>query len=711
MYVATIPNRGSPPAILLREGYREGGKVKSRTLANLSKLPAHAVEALRDVLKGETLLPIEQVVQIVEDGSAAHGHVHAVLVAMKRLGFAELIASRRSRERDLVVAMVAARILTPKPKSKLATTRWWHGTTLPDLLDVADADEDELYTAMDWLLERQPTIEKKLAARHLEDGGLALYDLSSSYFEGVTCPLAALGHNRDGKKGKLQVNYGLLCNRAGIPVSVSVFKGNTGDTKTLLPQVSKLRDDFSIEHVVLVGDRGMITQKQINALRDIDDVDWITALRSEAIRRLVDGGHIQMGLFDECNLFEISDHPDFPEERLVACRNLALARLRAQKRQSLLQATVGELQTVQNMVQRGRLRGKKAIDERLEKAVASSKMRHHVRFTVRDDGFDVAIDEQKVVSEATRTTVAELEKLRRLIQRGRLQGKEAIGDRAAKQLAKRKVGKHIRIDVRDDGFDLSMDTKAIAAEALAAPLRRVEEVRRRIEQGQLYGKDAIGLRAGKVINKYKVAKHFELDIRDDSFDFSINDDKVAAEAALDGIYVVRTSLPKDRMDTDDTVRSYKALTQVERAFRTLKTIDIRVRPINHNLENRVRSHIFLCTLAYYVEWHMIEAWRPLLFCDEDQAAKATRDPVAPAQRSEGAKRKASTKRLDDGSTVHSFETLIDHLARIVRNTCRRTGAGNNEQTFAMVTPPNTKQQQAYDLLNTIERWQNGAPST
>jgi hypothetical protein len=701
MYVARVPNRGSSPAILVRESYRQDGKVRTRTLANISKLPGETIEVIERSLRGQRLLAPEDLFEVTEDGSPAHGHVQAVLVAMRRLRFESLIASRRSRERDLVVAMVAARIVIPKPKSKIGTTRWWGDTTLPELLDVADSNEDDLYAAMDWLLQRQSTIEKKLAGRHLEDKGLALYDLSSSYFEGITCPLAALGHNRDGKKGKLQVNYGLLCNRAGVPVSVSVFEGNTGDTTTLLPQVSKLRDDFGIEHVVLVGDRGMITQKQIDALRDIDDVDWITALRAEGVRKLVEGGQIQMDLFDERQLFEVASHPDFPHERLVACRNVALGRLRAIKRQSLLDATSDALRKVQAMVERGRLRGKEAITHQLEKAAVSAKLRRHVRFTVRDDGFDLVVDEDRLVAEATRTTMADLEHVRLLIQSGRLRGRDAIRARLTKELAKRNVGQHIATDIRGDGFDISIDEKAIVANAMAPLLRRLDDVRRRIDHGQLHGAAAIGVRTGKVINTYKVGKHFVLDIRDDGFDFSIDHKKVAAEAALDGIYIVRTSLPKTRMDTDETVRSYKALTNVERAFRTLKSIDIQVRPIRHRLEDRVRAHIFLCMLAYYVEWHMREAWRPLLFADEDQQAKASRDPVAPAKRSDAALRKASIKRLDDGSQVHSFETLMDHLAAIVRNTCRRLAGDEHEPTFHMITPPNPKQQQAYDLLEAI----------
>ena len=567
MYIATVPNRGSPPAILLREGYREGGHVKTRTLANLSKLPPDAVAALRQVLKGETLVRAHDAFEAV--ASLHHGHVQAVLDAMRRLGFANLVASRPSRQRHLVLAMVAARLL--EPDSKLGTTRWWNLTTLPSLLGVADADEDELYAAMDWLLKRQPSIEKKLAARHLHNDAMALYDLSSSYFEGVTCPLAVLGHNRDGKKGKLQVNYGLLTDTQGIPVAVSVFKGNTGDPKTLLPQVDQVRKEFRLDRFVLVGDRGMITQKQVDALRQLDGIDWVAALRPEAIRKLLEGGALQLGLFDERNLFELT-HPDFPAERLVACRNPELAQRRAHKRTSLLEATAQELEKVRRMVERGRLRGQ----------------------------------------------------------------------------------------------------------------------------------DHIGVRVGKVVNKYKVAKHFKLSIEDARFDFAIDRDKVAAEAALDGIYVIRTSLPEDRMSADDAVRSYKRLSQVERAFRSFKTMHLQLRPIHHRLEHRVRAHIFLCMLAYYVMWHMLQAWRPLLFCDEDLQAKATQDPVAPAERSESALHKVHSKTLDDGSEVHSFHTLLQQLSGIVRNVCRIPGAPPDAPTFDVVTTPSAKQRRAYQLLEAID---------
>jgi len=569
MYIAIVPNRSSPPAILLREGYREGGKVKNRTLANLSKLPPEAIDALRRVLKGERLVSSSELFEIVEDGSRAHGNVEAVMTAMRRLGFASLISSRPSRERDLVMGMVAARIL--KAQSKLATTRWWSCTTLPEVLGVDSADEDDLYNAMDWLLKRQPHIEHKLAKRHLDEGGLALYDLTSSYFEGTTCPLAAIGHSRDNKKGKLQVNYGLLTNKRGIPVAASVFEGNTGDPKTLLPQVEKIRSQFGIGRFVLVGDRGMITQKQIEALRKTNDTDWISALRPEAIRKLLEGGLIQMGLFDERNLFEI-EHPDWPGERLVACRNPQLAERRRTKRADLIDATVAELEKVRRMVARGLLRGQAKI----------------------------------------------------------------------------------------------------------------------------------GVRVGKVVNKYKVAKHFVLTIEDDTFTFEIDQQSVDGEAALDGLYVIRTSVNKKEMSADDAVRSYKQLSDVERAFRCLKSVDLMVRPIRHRLEERVRAHIFLCVLSYYVQWHMMEAWRPLLFADEDQHAKSLRDPVAAAKRSDGALEKIATLRLLDGSPAHSFRTLLDHLGEIVKNTCRYMDAGPDAPTFDMVTSPNATQRQALELLRGIQ---------
>lgn len=566
MHIDVVPNRNSKPAYLLRESYREGGKVRKRTLANLSSLPTEQIERIRQILRGEQLAPVETLFKAV--ASSHHGHVQAVLSAMKRLGFDALLSSRPCRERDLVVAMVAARIL--QPHSKLATTRWWHVTTLPEILGVSDATEDDLYDAMDWLLLRQERIEKKLAARHLRENGLVLYDLTSSYFEGITCPLAALGHPRDGIKGKLQVNYGLLASPGGCPVSVSVYEGNTGDPTTLLEQVTKVKDAFGIKNLVLVGDRGMITQKQIDSLKDIDGVDWISALKAGGIRELLHSGALQMGLFDERNLFELT-HPDFPGERLIACRNPELARMRAAKRQDLLLATTQEL----------------------------------------------------------------------------------------------------------------------------------DKVKRMVEKGRLAGKGKIGVRVGRVIHKYKMAKHLALVIDDGRFGYKIRQDQVAAEAALDGIYVIRTSLPKERISAEDAVRSYKSLSDVERAFRSLKSIDLLVRPIRHRLEDRVRAHIFLCMLSYYVEWHMLEAWRPLLFADEDQKAKTKRDPVAPANRSDEALRKVATHTLGDGTPAHSFRTLLEELGGIVRNVCRRAGAESSEPTFLMTTTPNARQARAFALLDAI----------
>ncbi len=551
---------------LLRRSYREDGKVKKETVANLTKLGDDIVAMIRQALRGEELVPASSAFDVVR--SRHHGHVHAVLTAMKRLGMARLLATRASRNRDLVVAMIASRVV--EAQSKLATTRWWETTTLPETTGVSDADEDELYAAMDWLLEHQGNIEKKLAARHLEEDGFVLYDLSSSYFEGKTCSLAARGHNRDRKQGKLQVNYGLMTDGRGCPVSVSVFEGNVGDPKTLLPQVEKIREEFGIERMVLVGDRGMITQRQIDVLKEHEGLRWVTALRPDGLRKLVSGEVIQMGLFDERNLFELT-HPDYPGERLVACRNPELARRRAHKRQQLLLATTAELEKVQRMVERGRLRG----------------------------------------------------------------------------------------------------------------------------QGN------IGVRVGKVIGKYKVGKHFDLEIEDDRFVFAMNEERVGVEAAVDGVYVIRTNVDRRSLDEAQVVLGYKRLSQVERAFRSFKTIDLKVRPIFHRDANRVRAHIFLCMLAYYVQWHMQEAWRPLLFADEEVDAKAYRDPVAPATRSKSALKKAGTKRLEDGTRAHSFRTLMRHLGTIVRNTCRRGGAPEDEATFDVDTTPDATQRRALTLIEAL----------
>ena len=567
MHINVIPNRGAAPTILLRESFRDGTKVCKRTLANLSALSAAQVQMIRGALRGDVLQAVEKTFEVI--ASPAHGHVQAVFLAMQRLGFASVLASKPSRERDLVLAMVASRIICPA--TKLATTRLWSVSTLAQEFGVSDADEDELYAAMDWLLAGQDRIQKKLAARHLKEDSLVLYDLSSSYFEGSHCPLAKLGYSRDGKRGTLQVNYGLLTDDRGCPVAISVYEGNTSDSTTFVPQVKRLREEFGIASMVMVGDRGMILQKAIDEMSKDTDVAWITALRSSSIGTLVEQGHLQMDLFDERNLLEISS-PDFPGERLVACRNPELAKLRVHTRNDLLLATEKEL----------------------------------------------------------------------------------------------------------------------------------EKIKLRVESAKLVGKDKIGVAAGKVVNRYKVSKHFELTITDDALSFARLQDSIAAEAALDGLYIIRTSVQAQRMDAPTCVRTYKSLAQVERAFRSIKTMDLKVRPIHHHLENRVRAHIFLCMLAYYVEWHMREAWRELMFSDEDQAAKLIRDPVAPAQRSDEAMKKVQSRTLDDGTPVHSFQTLMATLAGIVRNTCRTPGGRADAPTFEITTTHNPQQKRALELIGQIK---------
>jgi transposase len=541
--------------------------VRKRTLANLSALSDEQIDAIRAVLSGQSVRPVEELWQTTR--SRPHGAVQAVHVAMQRLGFESLIASRPSPERDAVCAMVAARIASPH--TKRATTRWWHTTTLAEEYGVVETDEMDLYAAMDWLLERQGAIEKKLAARHLSEGALALYDLSSSYFEGHCCPPAKIGYSRDGKRNTPQVNYGLLTTRTGRPVAISVYEGNTADVSTLMPQVNQLREQFGLERLVLVGDRGMISHRAIDTLRSLDGLAWIRALKSSQIRALVQGGTLQLGLFDERNLFEFS-HPDFfPNERLMACRNVGLGKLRTHKRKALLEATEKEL----------------------------------------------------------------------------------------------------------------------------------EKVRARIENGSLAGRDRIGVRVGKVLNKYKVGKHFALTIEESGFEFHRLEKQIAAEAALDGLYVIRTSVPKKQMSSAEAVRSYRALAEVERAFRSMKTIDLHIRPIHHHLEGRVRAHIFLCMLAHYVEWHMREAWRELIFTDEDLQRKKHRDPIAAAERSEAALEKVASRTLKDGSPVHSFRTLLAELSTIVRNTCEARVGQNRGSTFQMTTIPNPAQHRALQLLQQI----------
>ena len=552
---------------LLRRSYREDGKVKNETLGNLSHLPDAVVDLIRRSLKGETFVPVGEAFEICS--SRAHGHIQAVALAMQRLGFASLLASKSCPERDLVQAMVASRIVCPA--TKLATTRLWHTSTLAQEFGVPDASEDDLYAAMDWLLAGQDRIQKKLAARHLKEDALVLYDLSSSYFEGSHCPLAKLGYSRDGKRGTLQVNYGLLTDERGCPVAISVHTGNTSDSTTFMPQVTRLREEFGIKRMVMVGDRGMISQKAIDEMSKDSDVAWITALRSSAIRTLVAQKHLQLGLFDERNLLEISS-PDFPGERLVACRNPELAKLRVHTRDDLLLATE----------------------------------------------------------------------------------------------------------------------------------KNLEKIKLRVDAARLAGKDKIGLAVGKVVNQYKVAKHFEIAITDAAFTFARLEDNIAAEAALDGLYIIRTSVTAQRMDGATCVRTYKSLAQVERAFRSIKTMDLKVRPIHHHLEGRVRSHIFVCMLAYYVEWHMREAWAPLMFADEDREAKLTRDPVAPARRSEAAMKKVLSRTLEDGSPVHSFQTLMGELGAVVRNTCRTPKSAEDAPTFQITTTPSNKQKRALELIGQIK---------
>ena len=570
MYVETVPNRGSRPAILLREGWREGHRVRKRTLANLSDWSPQKVEALRRLLRDEPLVAPSEAFAVQR--SRPHGHVAAVIGTIKKLGLDRLLASRRRPERDRVVALIAARVLAPD--SKLATARALDAnsatSTLGEMLGLETVEAEDLYAAMDWLEARQAKIEKALAERHLHDGTLVLYDVSSSYFEGRSCPLAAIGHSRDKKKGKLQIVFGLLCNAEGCPVAVEVYAGNTGDPTTLKDQIEKVRTRFGLSRVVFVGDRGLLTSARIREeLAPVEGLDWVSALRSEQIRKLaLDEGPLQMSLFDKTDLAEIT-HPDFPGERLVACMNPLLAAERARKREDLLQATERELEKV-----------------------------------------------------ATAT---------------------------------------------------------------------------RREKRALRGKDQIGLRVGKVLGRFKMAKHFEMTITDTAFTYGRKQKAIDAEAALDGIYVLRTSVPKEVLGAKDTVRAYKDLAKVERAFRCLKTVDLHLRPIHHRLVPRVRAHVFLCMLAYYVEWHMRRAWAPLLFAEDDPQGAAERrgSPVKPAKRSESAEAKALIKKTPEGETVHRFRGLLAHLATLTKNTIQPTG---DLPPFDRLTVPTSLQQKAFDLL-------------
>ncbi len=562
MYIEVVPNRNSPPAVLLREGWREGSKTLKRTLANLSHWPAQKIETFRRLLQDEPLVSPQDL--FCTRQTLPHGHVEAILMAMRQLGLDSLLAAKRCRERDLVMAMIAARLL--HPCSKLATTREWHTTTLAEELSVADATEDDLYQAMDWLLERQPRIEKKLAARHLSEDCLVLYDVSSSYYEGHTCPLAQYGHDRDGKKGLPIIVYGVMTDGEGRPIAVEVYPGNTGDPTTVADQVEKLRDRFQLARVILVGDRGMLTQPQIDKMKTHPGLGWITALTSVAIRGLLAAGALQLSLLDETNLAEITS-PDYPGERLMVCHNPLLEEERGRKRRELLEATEQALTKVGKQVER---RKKK-------------------------------------------------------------------------------------------------------------PLKEAE----------------IALKVGKVLGRYKMGKHFLYTIGEGKFHWSRRQQTVEEEAKLDGIYVIRTSESVERLSAADSVRSYKSLAQVERAFRTLKGVDLLIRPIRHRTEDRVPAHIFLCLLAYYVEWHLRRAWAPLLFEDEQLAQeRRRRDPILPAAGSPSAQEKKLTRQTKDGFQVNSFETLIATLASRARVTY---GLKSDEATpsFQQVPEPTPLQAKAY----------------
>ena len=553
------------PAILLREAWREGKKIRKRTIANLTSWPDEKIEALRRLLRDDKLIAAERA--IVIERSIPHGHVEAVLTAIRKSGLETMICSRRCREADLVIAMIAERLLDPC--SKLATTRLWHTTTLADELGVAQADEDDLYAALDWLLAKQPRIEKNLAGRHLIEGATVLYDVTSSYYEGHTCSLAKFGHNRDGKKGRPIIVYGMLADEKGRPIAVDVYPGNTGDPTTVPHQVEKLRKGFGLEHLVIVGDRGMLTQAQIKKLKEYPAIGWISALRSQAIRKLVRNSHIQMSIFDEKNLAEISS-PDFPGERLVACYNPALAEQRSRKRAELLAAT----------------------------------------------GKDLA----KIAREVARRT--------------------------------------------------------------RTPLAKVE----------------IAKKVGKVLNRFKMGKHFSLVIADGVFSYSRKDEAISREAQMDGVYVIRTSEPAEKVSAQDAVRGYKSLAQVERAFRCLKGVELLVRPIRHRTEDHVRAHIFLCMLAYYVEWHMRKALAQLLFDDEQlQEDRKRRDAVKPAKPSASSKRKKALKLTADGLPVQSFHTLLAQLGTLCRNRCRM-GSDSSSPAFYQMTEPTPLQKRAFDLL-------------
>jgi hypothetical protein len=571
MYIEVVKNRSSPPCVLLRESYRENGRVRKRTVCNVTHWDPELVEALRALLKGgRVVASAEAALEIVR--SLPHGHVAAVLGMLRKLGLEKLVGSRPSRRRDLVVAMIVARVLDPK--SKLGMSRSLDpetaSTSLGETLGLGSLDEDELYEAMDWVLRHQPGIEEGLAERHLGEGSLVLYDLTSTYFEGRHCPLARHGRSREGKGGKLQIEFGLLCDREGCPVAVEVFEGNVGDPMTVASQVAKVRERFGLSRVVVVGDRGMLTEARITEDLAPGGLDWITALRAPAIQALVKAGSLQLSLFDDRDLGEIKSDA-FAGERLVVCRNPLVAEERRRKREDLLAATERSL--------------------------------------------------SKVASETTR------------------------------------------------------------------------------ERKPLRGKDKIALRIGAVLDRFKMRKHFVLDIRDDGFEYRRDESGIAEEASLDGFYVLRTSVPEEELGAEKVVESYKRLSGAERAFRSLKTVDLMVRPIHHRLADRVRSHVFLCMLSYYVEWHLRRAWAPLLFDDDDPEGAADRreSVVAPAKRSEGALRKARTKRAADGLPVHSFRTLLADLGTLTLNHCVQPLLHAKHELTILATPTPV-QQRAFELL-------------
>ena len=561
MHVSTTTRRSGEneyKAVLLRRSYREDGKVKKETLANLSHLPPEAIDAIRRVLAGETLVNAQDAFEI--ERSLPAGHVNAALAMARRLELPKLLDRSASRQRDLCLAMILSRVIAPG--SKLGTVRTLGQSTLASELGVQGADEDDLYAAMDWLLERQDRIEDRLAARHLRDGEMVLYDVSSSYFEGRTCPLGRLGYSRDGKTGLLQIIYGLLCDNDGRPVAVEVFSGELHDDKTLPSQVTKLKDRFGLSRVVVVADRGMVTKANIELLSTTDGVDWITALKAPTIKKLARSGIFQPSLFDEQNLGEITDVPEFPGERLIVCRNPLVGAQRARKRSELLAAT-------------------------------------------------------------------------------------------------------------------EQDLAAIA---------------HRVEHGTLHGADLIGLAVGPALKRYHVKKHFQIEITDTTFTYARDTAGIAAEAALDGFYILRTSLTETDAPAGEIVRAYKNLEQAERAFGSIKGPDLQIRPIHHRLAERVRAHVLICMLAYYLTWHLKAAWKPLLFTDEHRPVSP--DPVAKAVRSPAAQQKAQTKRTTTGQPAHSYRTLLAELATQTRNTTRLAGSSS---TFEKLTQPTPLQAQALDL--------------